>query len=369
MLRILHRAGFAVERRGVEVAVSLDLPAAAEPIAVKTPATPAVRHEVRLDTFTADDGEVIRLARVGAGRPVVLLHGFGCSHADWRGVAAGLADGHEVFAWHARAHWRSAGRVDDMPTIERLGDDLAQLIEHYGLERPVIVGHSMGALVAMQYLRVHGTANVGAFCVVDQSPCIVTSRGWSLGFYGRFARRQSARLAAQLRAEFGETVLRMLALGLNAKAREEYLLNASHIVRARRALRERDGAALAHLFASLAGADFRNLVPTLDCPILVVLGGKSHLFPAREHADYWRSAARHARVETYGAADHFPHRTHAGRLVADLRALMEAAEREASADDDRLRIGNGPSCHCPIRTQGNRTPGGGLSGKASSRIG
>jgi pimeloyl-ACP methyl ester carboxylesterase/RimJ/RimL family protein N-acetyltransferase len=341
MLRILHRAGFVIERRGVEVAVSLDLPAIAEPIRAEVPVRREVQREVRLETFTADDGEVIRVARVGAGRPVLLLHGFGCSHADWRAVAAGLADGHEVFAWHARAHWRSAGRVDDLPTLERLGDDLAQLIEHYGLERPVIVGHSMGALVAMQYLRTRGTADVGGLCVVDQSPCIVTSRGWSLGLYGRFARRQSARFVAQLRAEFGESVLRMLALGLNAKAREEYLLNASHIVRARRALRERDGSALAHLFASLARADFRSLVPTLDCPVLVVLGGKSHLFPTAEHADYWRSAARHARVETYGTADHFPHRAHPERLVADLRALVAAADRSAEAHGDRLRIRNG----------------------------
>jgi len=197
----------------------------------------------------------------------------------------------------------------------------------------------MGALVAMQYLRTRGTANVAALCVVDQSPCIVTSRGWSLGLYGRFARRRSARFVAQLRADFGETVLRMLALGLNARAREEHLLNASHIVRARRALRERDGSALAHLFASLARADFRSLVPTLDCPVLVVLGGKSHLFPSREHADYWRSAARSARVETDGAADHFPHRTHAERLVADLRAPVATATDESEPGTERPDAG------------------------------
>lgn len=354
MLRLLQRAGFATERRGVEVAVRLDLPAAVAPMRVEAPATldvprevardvpPVAPREVRLQTFTASDGEVIRVARVGAGRPVLLLHGFGCSHADWRPVAAALAADHEVFAWHARAHWRSAGRVDDLPTLERLGDDLAELIEHHALDRPLIVGHSMGALVAMQYLRVHGTGNVGGFCVVDQSPCIVTSRDWSLGLYGRFARRQSARFVSQLRADFGESVLRMLALGLNAKAREEYLLNASHIVRARRALRERDGSALAHLFASLARADFRSLVPTLDCPVLVVLGGRSHLFPTREHADWWRSALRSARVEIYAGADHFPHRSHADRLAADLRALAALARHAGDRGADRLQIGNGP---------------------------
>jgi pimeloyl-ACP methyl ester carboxylesterase/RimJ/RimL family protein N-acetyltransferase len=355
MLRILERAGFAIQRRGGEVAVSLDVSPRVATIELRAPAVRDLRREVQLDTFTADDGEVIRVARVGAGRPVLLLHGFGCSHADWRTVAAGLAEDHEVLAWQARAHWRSASRVDELPTVERLGEDLAQLIEHYRLERPVIVGHSMGALVAMQYLRVRGTTNVGAFCVVDQSPRIVTGRGWSLGLYGRFARRQSTRFVAQLRADFGESVLRMLALGLNAKAREEYLLNASHVVRARRALRERDGPALAHLFASLARADFRSLVPALDCPVLIVLGAKSHLFPARALADYWRAALRSARVETYGGADHFPHRTHAARLIADLRALVGAADREGGLGGDRSGMRDG----CPVEVEHrsrSRTP-------------
>jgi pimeloyl-ACP methyl ester carboxylesterase len=131
----------------------------------------------------------------------------------------------------------------------------------------------------------------------------------------------------------------MLALVLNARAREEYLLNASHIVRARRALRERDGSALAHLFASLARADFRSLVPTIDCPVLVVLGGRSHLFPARALADYWQSALRWARVETYAAADHFPHRSHADRLAADLRALVATAVDESELGTGRPYAG------------------------------
>jgi len=345
MLRILGRVGFSFERRGVEVAVTLVLTDPPETPVHRDAAQPAssAKEALRLETFTADDGEVIRVARMGAGRPVVLLHGFACSHADWRPVATALARDHHVLAWHARAHWRSAARVDAQPTVERLADDLAQLLEHYELERPVLVGHSMGALVALQYLRSYGTENVGGLCVVDQSPRIVTTRGWPLGLYGRFARRQSLRFVAQLRADFAESVLRMLALGLNADAREKYLLDTRHIVRARRALRERDGAALAHLFASLASADFRSLVPTIDCPVLVVLGAQSNLFPARKLAEYWQSALRLARVETYAASDHFPHRSHAERFVGDLRALINSASDAREREEHQLRIRNGPS--------------------------
>lgn len=353
MLRILERAGFAFARQGLDVSATLVLgaqkavaPAASRACDYAAPATPCV------ETFMADDGERIRVACMGAGRPIVLLHGFGLCDADWRPVAHTLAHDHHVLAWHARGHRRSAAQVNTRPTVERLGDDLAQLIEHFGLDQPVLAGHSMGALVALQYLRSHGSDNVGALCIVDQSPRIVTTRGWSLGFYGRFARRQSQRFVEQLRADFPESVLRLLALGLNAKAREEYLLDSRHIVRARRALRERDGDALAHLFASLAAADFRSLIPTIDCPVLVVLGGRSNLFPARELAAYWRAALRRACVETYPAADHFPHRTHAERFVTDLRAFVARASRAREREGCPLRICNAASRTTSLRDRG-----------------
>src|SRR5512147_2911458 len=72
-----------------------------------------------MKTFTADDGEPIRVWRLGAGRPVVLLHGLTCSHRDWNDAARALSGSHEVFAWEARAHRPGAPRGAEPPSVGR----------------------------------------------------------------------------------------------------------------------------------------------------------------------------------------------------------------------------------------------------------
>ena len=56
------------------------------------------------DSFTASDGQVVPVCVLGAGPPLVLVHGVGCSHRDWLPVAKRLARRHCVLAWDARGH-------------------------------------------------------------------------------------------------------------------------------------------------------------------------------------------------------------------------------------------------------------------------
>ena len=135
------------------------------------------------DSFTASDGQVVPVCVLGAGPPLVLVHGVGCSHRDWMPVARRLARRHCVLAWDARGHG-SCRPVRGSITLARLACDLAEMLEQFGLDRSVLVGHSMGALVLMQYLQSYGTARVGGVVLVDQSPRIVTDDGWRLGLFG-----------------------------------------------------------------------------------------------------------------------------------------------------------------------------------------
>src|SRR4030095_7888326 len=84
---------------------------------------------------------------------------------------------HCVLAWDARGHG-SCRPVIGSITLARLACDLAEMLDHFGLERPVLVGHSMGALTLMQYLHSYGTERVAAVALIDQSPRIVTAAAW-----------------------------------------------------------------------------------------------------------------------------------------------------------------------------------------------
>jgi non-heme chloroperoxidase len=60
------------------------------------------------------------------------------------------------------------------------------LLDHYGLEKLAIVGHSMGALTLWQYIRDHGCDRLSHICIIDQSPKLVTDATWRNGIYGDF---------------------------------------------------------------------------------------------------------------------------------------------------------------------------------------
>ncbi len=89
----------------------------------------------------------VRLAyrEAGRGTPIVLVHGWlGTSHS-WRGVAPLLARTHRVVVLDVRGNGASDKPAEgyDGRTLAR---DLRGLIQELELERPVIVGHDMGAL-------------------------------------------------------------------------------------------------------------------------------------------------------------------------------------------------------------------------------
>jgi pimeloyl-ACP methyl ester carboxylesterase len=86
----------------------------------------------------------------GPGRPVVLLHGLASTCHIWDLVAPLLAGEFAVLALDQRGHGQS-DRPDHGYDFETVIGDLHSLISELGLERPIIVGHSWGGDVAMEY--------------------------------------------------------------------------------------------------------------------------------------------------------------------------------------------------------------------------
>jgi pimeloyl-ACP methyl ester carboxylesterase len=85
----------------------------------------------------------------GAGRPMVLLHG-GLGSGEMFGPALpALAAGHQVILPDLQGHGRTAD-VDRPLDVRTMADDVAALIDHLGLERPDVVGYSLGGGVALQ---------------------------------------------------------------------------------------------------------------------------------------------------------------------------------------------------------------------------
>ena len=104
---------------------------------------------------------------LGAGPPVVILHGLFGAGRNWTHVAEALAANYRVYLPDARNHGASPW-AESMSYAEMAGDVLA-LIEAEQLQRPFVIGHSMGGKTAMALALGHPQA-LGGVAVIDIAP-------------------------------------------------------------------------------------------------------------------------------------------------------------------------------------------------------
>lgn len=273
--------------------------------------------------FLADDGEAIHYKASGEGPPLVLLHGWTSTHRDWNPFLATFEARHRVFRWDARGHGGHRLRTNTLPSVARMAGDLQQLLEQHGLTGAVVVGHSMGALTLWQYIRDFGCERLARVVFIDQSPKLVTDAQWPNGIYGDFNQARNERFIASLRQDFAETVLRLVADGMNAPARERYLANDSGTQTIRRRLQALESGPLIDCWASLAEADYRDVLSRIDIPALLVYGGASNFYHTRT-ARYVRDSIPNALLHIYDGVDHAPHLWERERFVKDVLAFVDA---------------------------------------------
>ena len=95
------------------------------------------------------DGVTLSYEEAGGGEPSVLLvHGWCCDHTYFAPQVEHFAGrGHRVVAVDLRGHGKS-DKPQQGYTMQVFADDLAWLCERLGLAKLVVIGHSMGGIVA-----------------------------------------------------------------------------------------------------------------------------------------------------------------------------------------------------------------------------
>ncbi len=109
----------------------------------------------------------IHVEVVGEGVPIVLLHGLGLTGALWNRVRDGFGPGYQLILVDLRAAGKTREIEPEELSLKRWSDDLAGLLAALNVERPVLVGHSLGASIALRYALelpddVRGLALIGA---------------------------------------------------------------------------------------------------------------------------------------------------------------------------------------------------------------
>ncbi len=107
----------------------------------------------RWDVINRDDGNTVHYIRTGGEKPsVVLAHGLSANGLCWTRTSEALEGDFELVMIDARNHGQSSTATGDATAMD--GDIVAVTIA-LGLERPAVVGHSIGAHTAAELAIAH----------------------------------------------------------------------------------------------------------------------------------------------------------------------------------------------------------------------
>jgi lipase len=110
------------------------------------------------------DAEIASLRYEGGGPPLIFLHATGFQPWLWHPVARELAGDYRIFAPYFCAH-RNADPEKGGVNWRTLAQDLALFCERLHLEKPFLVGHSMGATVAVIANALYGIPAAGMILI------------------------------------------------------------------------------------------------------------------------------------------------------------------------------------------------------------
>lgn len=269
-------------------------------VAAMLGAVPAVADDSQLGVHGyAQSGEVkIHYVTAGEGPLVVMIHGFPDYWYTWRKQMPALAKNFQVVAIDQRGY-----NLSDQPkgvenyTIEKLVGDVRAVIQHFGHDRAVIVGHDWGGMVAWSFAMAHPE-------MTDR--LITLNLPHPNGLRRELASNPVQRKNSQYARDFQQpdAASRLTAEGLafwvkDATAREEY------IAAFRRSSFE---AMLNYYKANYPREPYhapKDDLPRVKCSVLMIHGLKDTALLASGLNDTWNWVDKDLTIVTVPDADHF----------------------------------------------------------------
>jgi pimeloyl-ACP methyl ester carboxylesterase len=220
-------------------------------------------------TVTRAGTELVYWTWPGKAPAALLLHGIGNYGRYWDLFADNVAGRLRLIAPDARGHGESGRPADGYAPADFAADALA-VLDQLGIDRAVVVGHSMGGLHSINLAARH-PERVRALVIVDASPDPLPAgaeRAQRLltGRPARFANREDAR-----------AYLERTSPGYSPAVYENRLAFAFHETNGALVWRS-DPAALARIMSGRMPAEDRwGALATVACPTLVVRGTRSNV--------------------------------------------------------------------------------------------
>jgi len=246
----------------------------------------------------------------GAGQPVVLIHGYPLSGRAWdKQVPALLEAGHRVITYDRRGFGKSSQPATGYD-YDTFAADLNALLEYLDLRDAVLVGHSMGTGEVTRYLGRYGSARVAKGVLVGPIPPYLLQtadnpEGVPYSLFDGFAQAARADTPAWMKG-FLDTFYNMDALRGTLVSDQAWQASWNLAVTA--------SATAAVACIGTWTTDFRDDLPKIDVPVLVLHGDADQVLPLDKTARRLPDLIKDMQLVVVEGGPHAIPWTHAGQV-------------------------------------------------------
>lgn len=240
----------------------------------------------------------------GSGPSVVLMHGITEDRRTWEPLVGDLATTHQVLAVDLRGH---GGSPSTAPyDLEAMANDVNVLVERLGMAEPLVVGHSLGGMVATAYAAASSARGV---VNVDQSLDLVSFQDQLREVEPVLRGEGFAAVAEQLFTSMQGPLSPAQAswIGGIRTPKQEVLLGV--------------WAPVFDLTADELGGMVDNFARSVTVPYLAIHG----IDPGPGYAEWLTERIPTAEVEVWDSHGHYPHLIDPSRFLERLREFDPAA--------------------------------------------
>ena len=238
----------------------------------------------------------------GEGPDVIFLPGLATSRGVWADAVQALGPGYRVHLVQVKGFGEPAGPNVEGPVLAPLVDELVRYIEANGIERPAVVGHSLGGLIALMLGADH-PALPSKLLIVDALPwfgAAVAPPGATVAALEPQARQmRDAMVASHGTPEAGRGIEAAIA---------GYVVDPTKLPRLREWTADADPRVVGQLVYEDLTADWRERIADIAAPLTLIYPWNER-YPTREQAEpFYRAnyaGLPQAKLVGIGPAAHF----------------------------------------------------------------
>jgi non-heme chloroperoxidase len=246
----------------------------------------------------------------GTGQPVVLIHGYPLSGRGWDQQVPALLDaGYRVITYDRRGFGQSSQPAAGYD-YDTFAADLSVLLEHLNLHDAVLAGHSMGTGEVTRYLGRYGSARVAKGVLVAPIPPYLLQAGDNpdgvpQALFDGFAAAARADTPAWMKG-FLDNFYNFDTLRGTLVSDQAFQASWNLAVTA--------SAAAAVACIGTWATDFRDDLPKIDVPILVIHGDADQVLPLDKTASRLPGLIKDVRLVVVEGGPHAIPWTHADQV-------------------------------------------------------